>query len=79
MFNLKLKKNKNFIDMIGLIIHQWDMNFSWKLKNDELFIFDEPTNYMKPISNIDSKKWLEAMKSKTDSMYWWGIDLSWST
>jgi hypothetical protein len=22
MFNLKLKKNRNFIDMIGLIIHQ---------------------------------------------------------
>jgi hypothetical protein len=60
----KTQEKKNFIDMIGHIIHQWDMNFSWKLKNDELFILDEPTNYMKPISNIDSKKWLKAMKSK---------------
>jgi ATPase subunit of ABC transporter with duplicated ATPase domains len=31
-------------------------------KNNELLILDEPTNYMKEVSNINSKKWLEAMK-----------------
>ena len=40
-----------------------------KSKNDELFIFDEPTNYMKSIYDIDSKKWLETMKSKMNFMY----------
>jgi ABC-type cobalamin/Fe3+-siderophores transport system ATPase subunit len=37
--------------------------------DDELFILDEPTNYVKIISNIDFEKWLEAMKSYMDSMY----------
>ena len=37
--------------------------------DDELFILDEPTNYVKIITNIDFEKWLEAMKSYMDSMY----------
>jgi ATPase subunit of ABC transporter with duplicated ATPase domains len=40
-----------------------------KSKNDELLIFDEPTNYLKSIYDIDSKKWLETMKYKMDFMY----------
>jgi len=30
-------------------------------KNNELTILDEPTNYIKAISNIDDEKRLEAM------------------
>jgi ABC-type multidrug transport system ATPase subunit len=37
--------------------------------DDKLLILNEPTNYMKAISNIDFKKWLESMKSKMDFMY----------
>jgi hypothetical protein len=40
-----------------------------EINDDELFILDEPTNYMKAISNIDYRKWLEAMKSKMDYTY----------
>jgi len=40
-----------------------------EINDDKLFILDEPTNYMKAISNIDSEKWLEAMKSKMDYTY----------
>jgi hypothetical protein len=40
-----------------------------KIKNDELLILDELAYYMELISNIDSKKWLETMKSKMDSMH----------
>ena len=38
-------------------------------KNNELFILDEPTNYMKEVSNINFEKWLEDMKFQMDSMY----------
>jgi len=48
-------------------------------ENDEFLILDEPTNYIKPISDIDSKKWLETLKSEIYSMYtnqaWTLIDL----
>ena len=40
-----------------------------KIKNNELLILDELTYYMEPISNINSKKWLETMKSKMDFMH----------
>ena len=33
-----------------------------KAKNNKLLILNEPTNYTKPISYIDFKKWLEALK-----------------
>jgi len=39
------------------------------VENDELLMINEPTNYIEAISDIDYKKWLEAMKSKMDSMY----------
>lgn len=45
---------------------RYELLESW---NDELLILDEPINYMKPISDIDSRKWLKAMKSEMDSMY----------
>jgi hypothetical protein len=32
-------------------------------------MINEPTNYIEAISDIDYKKWLEAMKSEMDSMY----------
>ena len=38
-------------------------------ENNELSILDKPTNYIESISDIDSKKWIEAMKSKMDFMY----------
>jgi ABC-type lipopolysaccharide export system ATPase subunit len=38
-------------------------------ENNELPILDEPINYIEPISDIDSKKWIEAMKSKINFMY----------
>lgn len=38
-------------------------------KNNELLILDEPTNYMKEVSNINFEKWLEDMKFQMDSMY----------
>ena len=31
-------------------------------ENDQLLILDKHTNYIESISNIDSKKWLEAMR-----------------
>ena len=38
--------------------------------NDVLLIEDdEPTNYVEAMSNIDSKKWIKAIKSEMDSMY----------
>jgi hypothetical protein len=40
-----------------------------KVENDELFILDEPNNYMETIFNVDSKKWLEAVKSEMNFMY----------
>ena len=40
-----------------------------KAKNNELLIFDEPTNYMELTSNIDSKKWLKYIKYEMDFMY----------
>ena len=40
-----------------------------EINDDELFILDEPTNYMKAISNIDYGKWLEAMKSKKNGLH----------
>jgi hypothetical protein len=40
-----------------------------KAENDELLMLDESTNYMEPISDIDSKKWLKAIKSEMDSIY----------
>ena len=40
-----------------------------EFESDELLILYKPTNYMKAISNTDSKKWLEAMKSEIDFMY----------
>jgi hypothetical protein len=40
-----------------------------KVENDELFILDEPNNYMEIIFNVDSKKWLEAVKSEMNFMY----------
>jgi hypothetical protein len=50
-----------------------------KVENDELFILDEPNNYMETIFNVDSKKWLEAVKSEMNFMYtnqvWTLIDL----
>ncbi len=30
---------------------------------------DDPTSYKEAISDIDSSKWLEAMKSEMDSMH----------
>ena len=40
---------------------------------------DEPTNYEEAIMSLDSKKWLEAMKSEMGSMYenkvWILVDL----
>jgi len=35
----------------------------------KLIILDEPATYMEAISNIGSKKWLEAIKSEMDVMY----------
>jgi len=50
-----------------------------KVENDELLMFDESTDYMKPISDIDSKKWLKATKSEMNFMYtnkvWTLVDL----
>jgi hypothetical protein len=40
-----------------------------EVDDDELFILDESTNYMEAISNIDSDKWLKAMKCEMDFMY----------
>ena len=38
--------------------------------NDVLLIEDdEPTNYEEAMSDIDSKRWLETIKSEMDSMY----------
>jgi len=37
-----------------------------KAKNNELLIFDEPTNYIEAIPSI---KWLNTMKYEIDSMY----------
>jgi len=37
--------------------------------DDGLLILDEPINYIKTISKIDSKKWLEFIKSKMNSMH----------
>ena len=38
--------------------------------NDVLLVKDgEPANYKDAMSNIDSKRWLEAMKFEMDSMY----------
>jgi 6-pyruvoyl-tetrahydropterin synthase len=34
-----------------------------------LLILDESINYVEPIFDIDSKKWLKPMKSKMDFMY----------
>jgi hypothetical protein len=34
-----------------------------KAESDELLILNEPAYYMELISDIDSKKWFEAMKS----------------
>jgi len=45
------------------------------LNEQELFLvgdndhFDDPTPYQEAISDIDSNRWLEAMKSEMDSMY----------
>jgi hypothetical protein len=36
--------------------------FFIEAKNDELLIFNMPTNYMKAISNIDSIKWIKDVK-----------------
>jgi len=38
-------------------------------ENDKLLMINEPTNYIESISDIDSKKWFEAMKSEMDFMY----------
>jgi hypothetical protein len=40
-----------------------------EVDDDEMLILDELTNYIEVIYNIDSKKWLKAMKSKMDSIY----------
>jgi len=40
-----------------------------KAEDDELLILDEPVNYIELISDIESMKWLETMKSQIDSMY----------
>jgi hypothetical protein len=40
-----------------------------KVKNNELLIFDELTNYVEQISKINFDKWLRAMKSKMDFTY----------
>jgi len=37
-----------------------------KAKNNELLIFDEPTNYIEAIPSI---KWLNTMKYEIDYMY----------
>ena len=34
-----------------------------------LFENDEPNTYDEAMSDIDSRKWLDAMKSEMDSMY----------
>ena len=38
-------------------------------ENEKLLMINEPTNYIEAISDIDSKKWFEAMKSEMDFMY----------
>jgi hypothetical protein len=43
--------------------------FLIEAENDELLILNESTNYMEPISDIDSKKYLETMKYEIDSIY----------
>ena len=40
-----------------------------KFGNNKLLILDKHINYMKPISDIKFKKWLENMKSEMDSIY----------
>ena len=40
-----------------------------EVDDDELLILNEPINYIKTISKIDSEKWLEFIKSKMNSMH----------
>jgi hypothetical protein len=43
--------------------------FLMEVDDDELFILDKPIKYIEAISNNDSEKWFEAMRSEMDSMY----------
>ena len=40
-------------------------------EHNDVFLIkdDEPTNYKEGMSDINSKRWLEAIKSEMDSMY----------
>jgi hypothetical protein len=40
-----------------------------EVDDDELLILNEPINYIKTISKIDSEKWLEFIKFKMNSMH----------
>jgi hypothetical protein len=40
-----------------------------KVENNELLIFDKPTNYAEQISKMNFDKWLGAMKSEMDFTY----------
>ena len=79
MYNLKLNKHKNFVDMVGNVMHTNEIWKFMKVKNDKFLILDEFANYIEPIFDIESKKQLKAMKSKMDFMYtnqvWILVDL----
>ena len=47
------------------------IRYEFHYENNEAHIIenDEPLTYMKAIMSRDSDKWLEAMKSEMDSMY----------
>jgi hypothetical protein len=40
--------------------------FLMEVDDDELFILDKPIKYIEAISNNDSEKWFEAMRSEMD-------------
>jgi hypothetical protein len=44
MFSLKLTKHKNFIDLAGHVMQTNEIWTSYKAKDDELLILDEPVD-----------------------------------
>ncbi|XP_017970356.1 PREDICTED: uncharacterized protein LOC108660625 [Theobroma cacao] len=48
---------------------QLPKRYRFMMERDALPIDKEPTNYEKAIFDIDSDKWLEAMKSEMDAMH----------
>jgi hypothetical protein len=56
MYNLKLNKHKNFVDMVGNVMHTNEIWKFMKVKNDKFLILDEFANYIEPIFDIESKK-----------------------